>query len=449
MAPTAAMALNGVFAAQATGSAVPLSFILAMMAIASVAFSFIHLTRHFAHSGSVYAFNGVTLGARVGFFSGWALLGTYFCFAAGSIAEIGNFVQPLIADLGATVNWLPISLCAGLLVWVLAYNSITVSTRFVLIMEAISLLLIAVLTAVILVKVGNSGRLTATPFTPSGHSWGAVAQGAVFGFLAFAGFEGAATLGEEARNPRRTVPLALGAAVLVTGLIYVVNMYAQTVGFGVDARGTAAYAGSNAPLSDLGRRYVGTAMGTAVDVAAAISAFAGALGAANAGARMLFAMGRDGFIAARLGTVSARTQAPATALTAIMVAGLTTVLIWSRDPGVDGAAMIGYLGTLGTFTLLVAYALTAIGAMRFFGARRLWTWQHAIPAFSVLALGYTLYSNIYPVPIAPYNIFPYVALAWLLIGAAIVLASPALEARIGLRLSDLESPLGTETQIAR
>jgi hypothetical protein len=49
------------------------------------------------------------------------------------------------------------------------------------------------------------------------------------------------------------------------------------------------------------------------------------------------------------------------------------------------------------------------------------------------------------VPIAPYNIFPYVALAWLLIGGAIVVTSPALVARIGLRLSDI----GTETQMVR
>jgi hypothetical protein len=53
-------------------------------------------------------------------------------------------------------------------------------------------------------------------------------------------------------------------------------------------------------------------------------------------------------------------------------------------------------------------------------------------------LGYTLYSNIYPIPAPPYNIFPYVALAWLVIGLVIVFASPALVRRIGLHLEENE-----------
>src|SRR6266851_270982 len=75
MAPTAAMALNGSLAAGITGSAVPLAFLLAAVAVGLASFSFIQFSRYFAHSGSVYGFNGVALGPRAGFFSGWAYLG--------------------------------------------------------------------------------------------------------------------------------------------------------------------------------------------------------------------------------------------------------------------------------------------------------------------------------------------------------------------------------------
>jgi len=438
MAPTAAMALNGVFAAGKAGGSAPFAFLAAMAAIGLVAYAFVSLTRVFAHSGSVYGFNGVTLGPRAGFFSGWALLGTYFAFAAGSMAEAGSFVQTLLGNLGVSVGWLPVALAAGLLVWILAYNAITLSTRVALVLEGVSVLLILALTAAILVAVGHAGGLRLSPLTPDGHAPGDLAQAAVFGFLAFAGFEGAATLGEETRNPRRTVPLALTAAVVLTGVLYVVVVYGQTVGYGLNPAGIAAYASSSAPLDDLSRRYVGAAMASVLDAAATISALAGALGAANAAARVLYAMGRDGFGAPRLGTVSPRTGAPVLALAVVMGASLATISVWARDPSVNGATLIGYLGTMGTLSLLVAYALTCVGTIRYFRARRLWTWQYVVPILAVLALGYTLYSSIYPVPPAPYNVFPYVTLGWLLVGGVIVLASPALVRRIGRRLGEAE-----------
>src|SRR3954464_7748465 len=71
MAPTAAMALNGTLPAQLIGRAVPLAFIFAFVGVLFVAYAFIRLSQHFSHAGSVYAFSGVTLGPRAGFFAGW------------------------------------------------------------------------------------------------------------------------------------------------------------------------------------------------------------------------------------------------------------------------------------------------------------------------------------------------------------------------------------------
>jgi len=75
MAPTAAMALNGVAPAGLVGRAVPLAFLFAAIAIGLISYSFVRLTRFFNHAGSTYALAGATLGPRAGFFAGWALLG--------------------------------------------------------------------------------------------------------------------------------------------------------------------------------------------------------------------------------------------------------------------------------------------------------------------------------------------------------------------------------------
>jgi amino acid transporter len=91
MAPTVAMALNGVAPAGLIGRAVPLAFLFAAVAIALVSYAFVRLTSYFNHAGSAYALVGVTLGPRAGFFACWALLATYTTFLAANFAEIGLF----------------------------------------------------------------------------------------------------------------------------------------------------------------------------------------------------------------------------------------------------------------------------------------------------------------------------------------------------------------------
>ena len=84
MAPTAAMALNGTGVAATSGGRSRWRFIFATIGVLLVSYAFIRLSRYFSHAGSVYAFSGVTLGPRAGFFSGWALLGTYLAFTCAS-----------------------------------------------------------------------------------------------------------------------------------------------------------------------------------------------------------------------------------------------------------------------------------------------------------------------------------------------------------------------------
>src|SRR3954454_14196743 len=155
MAPTAAMALNGVVPASLVGRAVPLAFLFAAIAIALISYSFIRLTTYFNHAGSTYALAGVTLGPRAGFFAGWALLATYSCFIAANIAEIGLFGTSFLDGIGLWHNpsWIVISLVAAGLVWQLAYGDVRVATRALLSFEGISVTLILILIVVIFWKV--------------------------------------------------------------------------------------------------------------------------------------------------------------------------------------------------------------------------------------------------------------------------------------------------------
>lgn len=442
MAPTAAMALNGSLAASIAGTAVPLTFLLAMVTIGLVSFAFIQFNRHFSSSGSVYAFTGASLGPKVGFLSGWVLLLTYLVFTGASSAEIGAFMQSFFALIGIHVGWYLIAVISSLLIWLLAFMDVKLSARVMLVFEGISIALILILSAVILGQGGASHHLTAVPFTLHGNKLSSVGLAAVFAFLSFAGFEGASSLGEETRNPKRAIPIAISTAVLLTGTFYVLVSYAQSVGFGLDSAGVKAFASSAAPLGDLAAKYLSPNFAAAIMFGAGLSAFSSALGTATTGSRLLYSMGRDGFVHPKLGTVHPKYRSPSTALAVVMVVGLIEITALANQTGTN---VFGYLGTIGVIALLLAYLATNVGGIRYFIGKKIWRGSVVVvPLLAIVLLGYTLYSNIFPVPAAPYNYFPYIVILWIVLGGVIVIANPGLVRNIANRLAseahiDMES----------
>src|SRR3954466_9323009 len=252
MAPTAAMALNGTAVAAQIGRAVPLAFLIATIGVLFVSYGFVRLTRHFNSAGSVFALAAATLGPRAGFFAGFALMATYTLFTVASAAEVGLFGQSFLDGIGAgNVDWLILGLIAMVFIAIFAFGDIRVATRTLLSLEGISVALILVLMVVIFAKViGGSApsdqNFSLNVFTPAGGiSFSTVAVAAVFGFLSFGGFEGAASLGEETDNPGRNIPRAIFTAVVVAGAFYIVCMVAQSLGFGTDAAGIKRFSESS------------------------------------------------------------------------------------------------------------------------------------------------------------------------------------------------------------
>lgn len=429
MAPTAAMALNGSLAASIAGTAVPLAFLLALVTIALVAYAFVEFARQYSSAGSVYTFNGVALGPRVGFMSGWALLFTYLAFAAASAAETGAFFESLAGLLGWHVSWVWPALVTAAVVWVLGTRDISLSTRTTLVIEGLSILVIVAL-AVVIVGKGGAGGLTLQPFAIGDAGLSSVGLASVFAFLSFAGFEGAATLGEETMNPRRSIPRAIAGAVFAAGIFYVIISWVQSVGFGMSAKGVEAFAGSSAPLADLSTRYVGTPMAVAIMAGATVSALACTLAGLTAGARMLMTLGRDGLLPAPLAKVDERHGAPTTAISFGTLVIIVAVAAFGLA-GTDGPSVFGYLGTIGVLSLLLVYLVTQVAAIRLFGASGRWRGaKFAVPVLAILLLAYTLYANVWPVPPAPFNLFPYLVLAWLVVGAVLAWARPAAMRRV-------------------
>ncbi len=434
IAPTMAMAFNVTLAVGAAGTAAPLAFAIGTLALAIVGLSFVAFARRVAHVGSAYAYITRQFGARAGFVAGWALLLTYLVYGSGTAVLVGNFIDAALANgrIAIPTLWIWVSVAAVLVSMLFAYRNMRLAARLMLALEAISVLAIIVLGVIVLAAVGAKGGLSAAPLLPDPHfGWSGVGYAMVFAVLSFAGFEGAATLGEETGDPHRAVPIAVFGTVILAGIFYVFASYVQVVGFGL--ANMKALAADSAPLNTLALKFGSSGFATILDLAAAISAFSCVLGCLSAAARMLFALGRAGLVPA-LGNAHPRHGTPGAAVLTLGIVMIAGVVIWA--PFVGAGDYYGDMGTIGTLSLILVYmAVTGAEAVDAAQTRKsLWS---AFGIAGTIILLWPLYNSVYPVPAWPGNLWPYVVIVYLAAGVALLLAHPAL-VRTPLTLADSE-----------
>jgi amino acid transporter len=262
--------------------------------------------------------------------------------------------------------------------------------------------------------------------------------GVVFGFLSFAGFEAAATLGEEAREPRRSIPRAILGTAIFGGVYFVFVTAVEVMGFGTDEAGVAAFTASSSLLGDLGSLYVASWVGHLITIGAAISAFGCALACAVSAARLMFALSRDGIGPAALARVSQTRGTPAPATVAVAIAMYVIIGFTWFVLAAEPFTLFVASGTIGTLILLVVYALATIGAARllfFSGHREVAPWEVVVPALALVLLAYTLLRNVVPYPEGGAGTYPAISAAWILLGVVIVLARPGAAGRAGRLLT--------------
>jgi amino acid transporter len=412
VAPTMAMAFNVTLVVGAAGQAAPLAFAIGTLLLALVGLSFVAFAKRESAAGSAQAYIGRHFGPRAGFLAGWVLLLSYLCFGSGTAVLVGNFLIAAVRPLGLPIEdlWVPISIAAIGIGLYLSWRNMQIAARLMLALELISMVAIVVLGVHILSTLAQAGPLPLTPFRPDPASgWSGIGLALVFTVLSFAGFEGATTLAEETRDPHRAIPLAVLGTVLLAGTFYVFAAYVQVVGYGAD--GLSNLAKDSVPLDTLARRYGSPSLATALNLAAALSAFSCVLGSLNAAARMTMVLARDGNHP--LANIHAQHRTPTTALllsASIMTTGILLWAVW-----VGAGAYYGFIGTIGTLALILVYmgVTGAHAATAWSGARH---GQFITGLLGTGVLLWPLYNSLYPVPTWPNNLWPYAVLIWILAG---------------------------------
>lgn len=422
MAPTMAMNLNPQEPAEHVGRVVPLVFALSTVVVLLVAWCFARLARDHPNAGSAYGFVAAKLGSRAGLVAGWTLLGTYLCFAIVGLGAFGLFGANLLqrANLWHDASSFSLTAVAALVVGPLSIIPARRAGLVLIILEGIAVVAMLLMAcAVLLLVLQGHGPQGDPPlrdlFIPTaGVGASSIAMGLSFGLLSFAGFEQVATLGEEVRKSRFTIPRVLIGSVLGAGVVFTVVTAAETLGFGTDAAGVVRFTTSTSLLADLSARYFGAWSGDLFDGLAICSALGGALASIVASSRILFALCRDLVPSSRVGRISEASGTPRNAalcvlLAAIMGYGAMRVLFHA-----SGSDAFFWGSSLGALALLIVYLLVVVSAAGALipqsgkGMR----WILLIPSLAALAITYTLWVNIYRAQPGAYRLIPWIVLVW-------------------------------------
>lgn len=463
--PTLAMSGNGQGLVGIVGKSVPLVFVIGLVGVGLVAYGFVRLTRHLNHAGSAYALVGGTIGPRSGFFSGFAMLGAYVGFSIGTLALTATFVNAFLAQLQTgsddpfQIPWIVIALVGAVVSFALAGRDVALIAKVLLAIEGIGIVAMVVLVVVIFANGGApTTGLDLSVFSFEGVDVSQVMSGVVAAFLSWAGFEACASLGEETNDPKRNIPRALGGTLVLTGVLFIVVMFVQTVGFGTDAAGLERFQTSGNTLGDLGNDYIGTWFSLIIIFTAICAAFGCHLATAATSGRMIYAFARDGFGPSSLAVLHAKTQGPRRAtwlvIVLALVANIICALVGWPVMGTGNAPLDAYFlfAVAGAVCLMVAYFMVEIAAVVFTGSRRFDVVHGgqgrflgiALPAIGAIVIAVVLWFNVKDAtdPAAA----PLLGLYWCALGLVLAVAASKIAARVGRALSaELDLPaLGRE-----
>ncbi|MEU5716771.1 APC family permease [Streptomyces sp. NPDC020403] len=334
----------GVFAALApaagaagSGSGLLTGLVLAGAVAYCNATSSARLAARYPASGGTYVYGRERLGAFWGYLAGWAFVVGKTASCAAMALTVGSYVWPGHAT--------AVAVAAVVALTALDYTGVR---KAALLTRVIVAVVLAVLAAVV------TACLTGAPGGPRpgigvGTGIGGVLQAAGLLFFAFAGYARIATLGEEVRDPARTIPRAIPLALGIT-----LGVYAAVAAAVLSVLGAGSLADATAPLADAVRAAGAPALVPVVRVGAAVAALGSLLALILGVSRTTLALARDRHLPHALAAVHPRTRAPHRA--ELAVGAVVAVLAATAD--LRGAIGFSSFGVLAYYAVANAAALT-------------------------------------------------------------------------------------------
>jgi len=412
-----------------SGGHAPLAYFLGFLVVLALGMCLVQLAKRFPSAGGYFTYVSRTVGPRAGFLTGWMFV-LYSPIVTGPIVAFLGFILEgeLSSNYGWTwFHWWMFVVVALPVIAALAYLGIQLSVRTIVVVGAAEFLIVLALGLTGLINPGPGG-FTLRSFDYS-YNPGNIATlsgfflAIVFTVQGLTGWEAAAPLAEETQNPRRNIPRAIMASIVIIGLMLILVLWGQIIGWGVSNL-TNLPSSPELPALVIAHRVWGALWWLAL-LAMFTSVFGASLACQNVATRMWYRMGRAGVLPSAFATVSPTRKTPTVAIHAQtvlnVVLGLGAAAIWGPDK--IFVFSVGFVLVLG---VIFVYVMANIGVVLYYWRedRKEFNWiLHGLfPVGTSLILLYSVYASFNPLPAPPYNVTPLVAGGWLVLGILVLIA---------------------------
>lgn len=398
-----------------------LAFALDGLVALFTAMSYAEMSSAIPKAGSIYNFSRIAFGRGVGFAAGW--MAWFASAVAGSFYAVicAEYIADFAAKLGL-LDWLPwatfwrvriLALLLSFLFVAINYRGVSSTGKTASLLTVGQTLTLGFigLYGVVVFLIHPERLANFTPFIPRGWSGVFVCMG--FEYIAFEGYEVIAEAGDEAVDPRRTLPKAILYSVVIVTFTYVLVAFSLTAG--VHDVQVPAWEW----LGGFGERGFGEALaklmplGTYLAMLTVIFAATSALNATiYSAARVSYALGRDRMLPAVFGRISARRSTPHVALAATTLLVAACIFLPITDIASGSSIMFLFLFLLAN--LAVIRLRTTMGTELEYGFL-----MPLFPLFPILAVGMQIVLAVFIVNVS--WLAWVIAPGWILAGVLVFL----------------------------
>lgn len=372
------------------GGGVSVAILLVAAALLLFAIGYAQITKELTNSGGFYAIAIKGLGKTAGLITGLIATIGYNAFVAGALGTIGFFAGMVVAPEllgGFQIDWFLAACILFAIVFGLAVSGISVSA----VVLGVALVLEIILVLVFVISVALQEGLDFGAFSFDVILGGSLWIGLLLAATAFIGFEATALFGEEAKEPRKTIPRATYTSIIIIGLMHALAAWAIVSSIGVNRAQDEALARLDAGdltllLID---KHLGSFMLLIALVLVVVSLFAAQLAFHNSAGRYLFALGRARVLPYWLAKTNSK-GSPHRALMANFLFAIVIAAIFRfafpDQPSIETLVPVG-LG-FATLSIMIVQAIAALAVVAYFRKKQdpRWWSTFIAPGLGFIAL---------------------------------------------------------------
>ncbi|MGC8601164.1 MAG: APC family permease [Thermoprotei archaeon] len=421
VAPAAEVAILITGTAIVSGASTPLVFVIAPLIVLLWLNTNYQFSKTIASSGGYSAFARAGLGKAAGDLTGWLFFFNEFLTYTGfALLSFATFVYLLFPQLTAIkYSWIAIALIPLTFTTVLVYRGIKVSLDYAVYTGFIEVGVLTVGALLIIARLGPANTLEVFTTKPVNGDISAIGLGLLFGLYSYGGSGSVVALGEETKDPHKTIRKSIIYGWLLIVIPLALNAYALTVGWGINNMST--FASSPDPGVIEYFKYLGT-LGGWIFVAVVINSFLDfGIAINNSLTRMLYYLARDSDILPKF--LSKTHSSFGTPKNAVLLVAVTSFAI-ATISGVIFGPLMGALVIEGAASIaFMLQHFMATLSLPFYAKmnKTMNVVTHLIiPVVALVLIAFAILSTIYPIPAYPLNLPAYIIAAWALLGVFLV-----------------------------